>query len=375
MKDYTLNFRLAYILVIILFVANEAVSQRFYAVVFDKLPQDYQLYPRKELNEAIVPINGIIEFKDWNYMSVQVLRNGKPYAYKRAPITYPKVGNGRFGVEIPIKAELAEYDFLVYAVKSPDSVLMVTRKNVVAGDVFLVSGQSNSYNGSESNRIYKGEFARSFGYSADYINYATYNPADTLWDIANNRPKVGLWASEFQRLMIEKYKIPICIINGGSGGSSMQYNLIRSSDPADLTTSSGRLYYRVKKAGLLESIKAFIYRQGEHDANDNAGALIWKESMVKHMDALKKEYPGLQQFYIPQINVLEGNQGNQGLVRESQRQLVNTSPLIKGFATIGTQGYDGVHYTPDGYFQSAAELYRIVASTQYGAPEQKSRIN
>ncbi|MFM7019300.1 MAG: sialate O-acetylesterase [Aquirufa sp.] len=375
MKDYTLNFRLAYILVIILFVANEAVSQRFYAVVFDKLPQDYQLYPRKELNEAIVPINGIIEFKDWNYMSVQVLRNGKPYAYKRAPITYPKVGNGRFGIEIPIKAELAEYDFLVYAVKSPDSVLMVTRKNVVAGDVFLVSGQSNSYNGSESNRIYKGEFARSFGYSADYINYATYNPADTLWDIANNRPKVGLWASEFQRLMIEKYKIPICIINGGSGGSSMQYNLIRSSDPADLTTSSGRLYYRVKKAGLLESIKAFIYRQGEHDANDNAGALIWKESMVKHMDALKKEYPGLQQFYIPQINVLEGNQGNQGLVRESQRQLVNTSPLIKGFATIGTQGYDGVHYTPDGYFQSAADLYRIVASTQYGAPEQKSQYS
>ncbi|MEN9386868.1 MAG: hypothetical protein RLZZ185_1609 [Bacteroidota bacterium] len=377
MKDYTLNFRyirFLIILVIYLFTTNKAASQRFYAVVFDKLPQDYQLYARNESNEANVPINGIIEFKDWNYMSVQVLRNGKPYAYKRAPITYPKVGNGRFSVEIPIKAELAEYDFLVYAVKSPDSVLMVTRKNVVAGDVFLFSGQSNSYNGSENNRIYKGEFARSFGYTADYINYATYNPADTLWDIANNRPKVGLWASEFQRLMIEKYKVPICIINGGSGGSSMQYNLNRTSNPADLTTSSGRLYYRVKKAGLLENVKAFIYRQGEHDANDNAGALIWKESMIKHMEALKKEYPGLQQFYIPQINVLEGNQGNQGLVRESQRQLT-ASPLIKGFATIGTQGYDGVHYSPDGYFQSAAELFRIVASTQYGAPEQKNQFS
>jgi hypothetical protein len=378
MKDYKINFqffRITCFLAIFLFISIEAVSQRFYAVVFDKLPQDYQLYARNESNEANIPINGIIEFKDWNYMSIQVLRNGKPFAYKRAPITYPKVGNGRFSIEIPIKAELAEYDFLVYAVKSPDSVLMVTRKNVVAGDVFLVSGQSNSYNGSESNRIYKGEFARSFGYIADGINYATYNPADTLWDIANSRPKVGLWASEFQRLMIEKYKIPICIINGGSGGSSMQYNLLRTNNPADLTTSSGRLYYRVKKAGLLENVKAFIYRQGEFDANDNVGALIWKESMIKHMEALKKEYPGLQQFYIPQINVLEGNQSNQGLVRESQRQLVTAIPSIKGFATIGTQGYDGVHYSPDGHFQAAAELFRIVASTQYGAPEQKTQYS
>lgn len=369
------NHRLAYLLVLFLLIANKAASQRFYAVVFDKLPQDYQLYPRNESNVANVPVNGIIEFKDWNYMSVQVLRNGKPYSYKKAPITYQNGGNGRFATEVPIKAELAEYEFLVYAVKSPDSVLMVHRKNVVAGDVFLVSGQSNSYNGSENSRVYKGEFARSFGYMVDYTNYNPYNPVDTLWDLANNRAKVGLWASEFQRFVIEKQQIPVCIINGGSGGSSMQYNLMRSNDPADLNTSSGRLYYRAKKAGLLENIKAFIYRQGEFDANDNSGALIWKESMLKHIDALKKEYPGLKHFYIPQINVLEGTQSNQGLVRESQRQLTTTNPLIKGYATIGTQGYDGVHYSPDGHFQSAAELYRIVAASQYGVEDKISNYS
>ena len=358
--------RFAILLVVFMFIVTKASSQRFYAVVFDKLPQDYQLYPRNESNLANVPVKGIIEFKDWNYMSVQVLRNGKPYVYKKAPITYLNGGNGTFGVEIPIKAELAEYDFLVYAVKSPDSVLMVKRKNVVAGDVFLVSGQSNSYNGSENSRIYKGEFARSFGYMVDYTNFNPYNPVDTLWDLANNRAKVGLWASEFQRLVIEKQQVPVCIINGGSGGSSMQYNLLRTNDPADLNTSSGRLYYRVKKAGLLENVKAFIYRQGEFEANDNSGALAWKESMIKHIEALKREYPGLKHFYIPQINVLEGTQVNQGLVRESQRQLTTTNSLIKGYATIGTKGYDGIHYSPDGHFQSAAELYRIVASSQYG---------
>lgn len=354
------------IIVVLLTFVHTAISQRFYSVVFDKLPQDYQLYPRNASNLAKVKINGVVEAKDWNYISVQVLRNGKPFQYNKSSISYLNGVNGRFDLEMTIKAELSEYDFLVYAIKSADSVLIVNRKNVVAGDVFLVSGQSNSYNGWEFDRIYKGEFARSFGNITDYINYQPYNPVDTLWDLANNRAKVGLWASEFQRQVIEKHQIPVCIINGGSGGSSMQYNLVRSNDPSDFNTSSGRLYYRVKKAGLLENIKAFIYRQGENEANDNNGALIWKESMIKHMEALKREYPGLQQFYIPQINVLEGNQANQGLVRESQRQLTTNNPNIKGFATIGTQGYDGVHYSPDGYFQSATELYRIVAANQYG---------
>lgn len=46
MKDYKINFqffRITCFLVIFLFISIEALSQRFYAVVFDKLPQDYQL--------------------------------------------------------------------------------------------------------------------------------------------------------------------------------------------------------------------------------------------------------------------------------------------------------------------------------------------
>jgi hypothetical protein len=377
MKSHKDRTRLFIPLIYILFItANpiELTAQRFYAVVFDKLPQDYQLYPRNSSNIAKVPITGIIEFKEWNYMSAQVFRNGQPYMYKKAPITYTNGGNGNFNFEIPIKAELAEYEFRIYAVKSPDSVLMVQRKNIVAGDVYLFSGQSNSYNGSENSKVYKGQFARSFGYSPDYENYKTYNPADTLWGISNNKSSVGLWASEFQRLVIENYKIPICVINGGSGGSTMQYNLARTKNKEDLTTSSGRLYYRVKKAGLLSNIKAFIYRQGESETSDNAAAVLWKELMIKHISALKEEYPGLQQFYIPQINVLEGNQNNQGLIREYQRQLTTDNPFIKGFATIGTRGYDGVHYIPEGYFESAFELYRIIEADHYNPLKKANKI-
>ena len=90
------------IIFIILLITQKLSAQRFYAVVFDKLPQDYQLYARNSSNVAQVPITGIIEFKDWNYMSAQVLRNGQPYLYKKAPISYKNGGNGNFAFEIPI---------------------------------------------------------------------------------------------------------------------------------------------------------------------------------------------------------------------------------------------------------------------------------
>jgi hypothetical protein len=51
-------------------------AQRFSSVVFSKLPQDYQLYPRNTENESVVPISGIVETAGWNYISVQMLSFG-----------------------------------------------------------------------------------------------------------------------------------------------------------------------------------------------------------------------------------------------------------------------------------------------------------
>ena len=352
--------------VLLLLCSTGVFSQRFNFVLFNKLPQDLQLYPRDEKNESKIPISGIFEQNGFDYLSVKVFRNGKIDSYTKSSITYSSANKGFFSTDVRIKSELAEYDLEFYSIKGKDSSLIVKRKNIVSGDVYLVSGQSNSYawGGTGQDQLYRGEFARSFGFISDYVNYVDYNPKDTLWSIANENAKVGYWAGEIQRLIIENEKIPVCIINGGSGGSSMEYNLFRTENKADYTTSSGRLYYRAKKAGVTNNIKAFIYRQGENEANDNIGALAWLTNFRLHMKKLTDEYPGLKQFYLPQINVQEGS-AYQGLVREYQRLVINENNLVNGFATVGTPDTDGVHYGGSGYRQSGNELYRIMKMDLY----------
>lgn len=352
--------------IVLLFFSLGVFAQRFSFVVFNKLPQDLQLYPRDVNNESKIPISGIFEQNGFDYISVKVFRNGLLDSYIKSPITYSGLNRGFFFTDVRIKSELAKYDLEFYSIRGKDSTLIVKRKNIVSGDVYLVSGQSNSYawGGTGQDQLYRGEFARSFGFISDYVNYADYNPKDTLWSIANENAKVGYFAGEIMRLIIENEKVPVCIINGGSGGSSMVYNLYRTENKADYRTSSGRLYYRALKAGVNNNIKAFIYRQGEFEASDNNGALAWLTNFRLHVNKLKEEYPGLNQFYVPQINVQEGS-SFQGLVREYQRQLVNENNSINGFATIGTPDTDGVHYGGIGYRQSGNELYRIIKMDLY----------
>lgn len=338
-------------------------------MVFNKLPQNYQFYARDSINMAYVPLKGIIEIENWSYFSVIITKEGKPYKYVKSNFNYSPNNKslGSFSLVMPLKCELAEYEMKFYAVRnSSDSVLMATRTNLVVGDAFVVSGQSNSYNHFETSYAYKGKYTRSLGrFYSDYANYETYQEKDTLWSVANESSPVGEWAGEIMKLIIEENKIPVCIINGGSGGSSMAYNLYRNPDnPYDLSTSSGRLLYRVDKAGLRNSIKAFIYRQGENEAN-NYGINTWKEQFLKHVEFIKREYPSIQKIYLPQINVINGVLSVSGTIRENQRSLVTNDGFIKGFATVGLPGHDGVHYNFIGAKQAALELYRILAEDFY----------
>lgn len=328
-------------------------------IIFRQLPQDLQLYPRNGQNIANIPIAGRMKSGTPGSISVLIKKGKTPYAYAKTTLNT----NGDFNLNLSIRAELVSYDLDVYWLNGKDSSFLAHRENIVAGDVFLVSGQSNSYTGKDHPKVYKGEFARSFGRNPDYENYTPYNPGDTLWSISNSPADVGLFASELQRLLIEKQKVPICIINGGSGGSSMEYNLYRSTNPIDLKTSSGKLLYRAQKAGVVNQVKAFIYRQGENEASGNAPE--WLANFKKHIELLKKEYPSIQKIYLPQINILQGELSLQSVIREGQRSITQENKFIRGFATIGTKGYDGIHYTPEGYAQTAAELYRLLEADLY----------
>ena len=232
-------------LLLVLFVILSQITfgQRIYSVVFDNLPQDYQLYPRTDKNEAIVAINGQVEVADWKYLSVVVFRNKVLYQYRRSGIKYNANGDlGSFDLKPIIKSELAEYDFQVYASKEgKDSVLMAERLNVVAGDAYLIYGQSNG-RAWEVDYKYRNEYARTYGFGSQSSGYA--------WGLSNSgytggydgeQNIVGEWGIEFQRAIAENYGIPTCVINASTSGANIKTLSDRNpNNPADYNTLYGR---------------------------------------------------------------------------------------------------------------------------------------
>ncbi|MDR6562831.1 MULTISPECIES: T9SS type A sorting domain-containing protein [unclassified Arcicella] len=346
----------AFILFIIILYANVGFSQRFYSTVFDNLPQSYQLYPRNEKNEASVPISGRIELEGWSYFSLKVYRNKQLIAYQRAPVSYKNsLGNFAF-TPVVIKAEKAEYDFKIFAVKGTDSLDLVTRENVVAGDVYVLTGQSNStafFSETKTN-----EFCRTFGKITGTYNIEDYNPADTLWALSNQEvyfKNVGTLGYEFQKYILDNFGIPTCLINAGFHWSSARQHANRTaSNPADLTNGYGRMLYRLQKAGVDKYVKALIYRQGETEAygegSDFGG---YFDIFYKN---LKLDLPSIKQLYVYQIDIINPAVGEAPKVRETQRALADKYQNLQVVASVGTAGFDGLHYTAAGYTQNATEL-------------------
>ncbi len=366
----------AFILFIIVLCANVGFSQRFYATVFDNLPQSYQLYPRNEKNEASVPISGKIEIEGWSYFSLKVYRNKQLIAYQRAPISY-KNSLGTFAfTPVVIKAEKAEYDFKIFAVKGTDSLDLVTRENVVAGDVYVLTGQSNStafFSETKTN-----EFCRTFGKITGTYNIEDYNPADTLWALSNQEvyfKNVGTLGYEFQKYILDNFGIPTCLINAGFHWSSARQHANRTaSNPADLTNGYGRMLYRLQKAGVDKYVKALIYRQGETEAygegSDFGG---YFDIFYKN---LKLDLPSIKQLYVYQIDIINPAVGEAPKVRETQRALADKYQHLQVVASVGTAGFDGLHYNTEGYTQNATELgwlagrdfYNVLNTSNIDAP-------
>lgn len=351
------------LVILLLFVSFQMHSQRVYSVVFNQLPSDSQIYQRNDNKEATVDISGIIEIAGWDYMSVLVSRNSEKFQYKRSIFRYNDKGIGTFSLTPTIKAELADYNFEIYACKGLDSILMVSRKNISAGEVFLINGQSNgaAYNVNYFPYSFTNKYCRTFGLP----QYGkAYTEADTLWTQSDY--SVGTWGLELQRLFLEKYKMPSCIINGSVHGTQIDLHQRNDSNPTNIYSIYGRLLYRAQKAHVDKNFRALFFWQGENDIAENEPE-NWPTKFDKLFNSWRQDYANLNKYYIFQINSIAYKKYGSGTLRDYQRKIQEKyAPFIESIATVGNNGYDGAHYTNEGYIQFANEIFRRLERDFYG---------
>ncbi|SDL88109.1 T9SS type A sorting domain-containing protein [Siphonobacter aquaeclarae] len=332
-------------------------------VVFIEAPADSQLYARNTFSEAIVPVSGRVG-PGYGRVSLQVSKAGKLFRHLSQSLVYQ--GNqAPFSFAPVIKAELANYQFQVYVIRGTDSTRVLNRGYIVAGDAYVINGQSNAsaYHPVPDYK-YTNEFIRTFGVYTANTNYDSYNAADTLWAIGNKneRTLVGVWAMEMGKRLTETYGVPVAFINGAAGGAPLELLVPRNAqNPADLSTSYGRLLYRVRKSGLLPNIRAYFFRQGENEVNGYATG--WIPQFQQLYQNLRMDYPALRKIYLFQINVMGGPHEATAVFRDFQRN--PGLPYVSTYATVGTRGFDGIHYNQEGYEQTGREMFRLVARDLY----------
>lgn len=353
----------------ILVITTQAWAQQLGDLTFTSLPQDYQLYPRKSNNEGTISIIGKSSKNTLTDVGFFLYRNGALSKLSKQKLTYS--GNSAaFSQQFQIKAELASYDVAIYAYTGNDSTQIATRSNIVSGDVYFVTGQSNAWIGEIDQTVYMKEWVRSFGLVQPPNNYGPYNKADTLWSIPNDVStkqinRIGPFAAEMARLIIESENIPVAMLNSAAGGSYIDFHLQLDGKIDGPIDGGNIMYYKAVKSGVINDVKGIIFRQGENESAEKERALLWSGKLNQLLNKYKQYFPSAQYVFAPQLNVFEFTCSEASILRETVRQLHTSNPYVKSFATVGTQGFDGIHYSTKGYQQTALEQFRLISKYVY----------
>ncbi len=346
-------------------------------LVFDQSPRDLQLYPRDANSQAVVVVSGKMSAAGYTKIGMQVLRAGTLTKVISQTLE-PAVSNSIFSLSAVIKAEPAEYAFRVFIYKGADSTLVANRVRVVCGDVYILHGQSNALALSDFETLY------SFNFDDTYLRNATYpyggTPAQMSWYPAKQPyGNVGGFGLTIQRLILQNYGIPTCVLDGAKGGTDIVDLSARDpnnhANPGNYYAGPGssfedvlygKLLYRAKWAGVAKQVKAIIWKQGEEDANSGLPGYAGKFATLYKQ--FREDY-GDARIYVSQINILDMPHDSAAALRDFQRRTKYLFKNVESIATVGTPGYEGVHYSGLAHQRMAFEQFRQIARDIYGSKD------
>lgn len=120
------------------------VRPRTYDVSFTELPLDRKLYPRNpDTNSATVAVAGTESYGGYDQAVLRIYRTGVLIDTVSRTLDYQN-GNAPFAFDPEITAQLAGYDFELLLAQGESLKTVELVRDVVAGDAFILYGQSNA---------------------------------------------------------------------------------------------------------------------------------------------------------------------------------------------------------------------------------------
>lgn len=338
------------------FTALKAFPQ----INFQKFPINNQILQRDDKDEAIVAVSGTVNADLRGKVTLKVWKEEELFSENEVNLT------GQTQVNLTTKIKAGEFNYYVKVYFNDNEIKKADR--VVAGDIYVFYGQSNAlgYSGINEYQPLRNVFLRYYVmYNFEHKEGEWLVPFET-----SQWPGTGLFSLELERMLYEKHKYPVGVIVGAVGGADIATLANRNAaNPTDHHNDYGRFMSQINASGAKEQIKYLVFRHGETDATFNANSETYPHQFAKLLNYLKADIPNLKKIYNYQINILPNHNTKAGFLREFQRNSRNVSSTITNISTVGTQGYDGLHYNTAGYHQSSFELSRIIGKEIYGVQQ------
>lgn len=343
-----------------------AVSQ----VTFSIAPENLQLYPRDSNNVSEVIIRGNIQKGEYTKITLKHLSNNKLRSYTEKTTNSLDTSSYNFEFKTLIEVGLTEYDFHVFLHRNDgDSVEVLSRKNILCGDFFVLYGQSNieAYAGIDDlKREVDDRFLRTYGFTnGTTSSHLQWHRAKVYYG------GVGSLGLVLQGAILEKYKVPTCFINGSEGGASISYLTNSQRNYVNPRTRFDMLATKIIRSGAKGNIKGFIWRQGETEI------CTWEPSISDYpllferlYNQMRDEFGSWNKFYNIQLgihtcNKLEGA----GFMRDYIRRTKYIFDKVETTTAIGVPNTDPFHHSLEGYRQIAMELLPLIERDSYGLQE------
>lgn len=340
----------------------------------DEMPVDHQFYARDDRGLGTLHCRGTLA-EPADSVFLRLYRGDTLVVAERK-----KVGdNLKYTLSTALEPGLVAYRSEFGVVNAGVEKILERAEDLVCGDVFVIQGQSNAEAWTDDRVVhpYRSPWLRSFG-------TPTTNPdraRDVVWGNAlsfnggshHHHLQIGYWGVELGKLLIEKYQVPVCIVNGAQGGTRIDQHQRNESNPLDVKTIYGRLLWRLKEARLDHGVRAIIWHQGENDQGESGatgefGWVNYQELFVRMAASWKQDYPNVQHYYVHQIwpGACGGRSIESDRLRERQRRLPEQFSKMSLLSTLGIRPGGGCHYAPEGYVAMARQLFPVISQNHYG---------
>jgi Carbohydrate esterase, sialic acid-specific acetylesterase/Secretion system C-terminal sorting domain len=319
----------------------------------NRFPQDMQLFPRNiTTNKGSYAIEGVVpKGSNISLVKVKIFR-GENLIDEKSQLINATNAIVPFVLIFDIKAELIEYKIELRKTVAGKDTLVKKAEHLVAGDVFLVNGQSNNIGAIED---------------SDYSTFMRSHTDKFGWnDIKYTQP--SKWAPRMAKMIIDQQKIPVAIFNESYGGVIQSYFLKNNAALSEnnyITTLK-----RLEAAEVKNNIRAILWWQGESDGWETPAETFRQQFKQLHADWMK-DY-NRPECYIFQIRFKSCSHNNP-LIMEVQRQLAAELTNLEVISTTAALS-DGCHFSyKNGYDSLGNRLFRLVSARNYGTSATYSR--